>query len=359
MTIITRYIVREFIKVFFYSLAVIIILFFIGDLSERLGDFLQHQASFFDVLRYFLFKISSIIFLTIPIPVLLATTIVLGILNRNFEIIALRSSGVSLGRTISPILITALVISIITLVGNELITPYATQKAKAISNEIKGRERETIFSQNQIWFRSKEIIYNIKYFSPKTNTLHGITLYFFDPDFILYKRIDAEWADWEKDHWVFHNVFTRTFDSNQKTIKTLFENQNSLPLEETPETFKQEVREPEEMSYFELKRYIEKTTEEGYDTTKFLTDLYAKISSPFINFIIALCGIPFALRIGRHGGFALGVTLSFIICFIYWVFFTICLSLGKGGALPPLISAWAGNFVFGILGLYLLLHTRY
>lgn len=358
MTIITRYILREFNKVFFYSLAVAVTLFFIGDLSERLDEFLKHQANFVDILQYFFFKIPSIIFLIIPIPVLLATSIVLGIFSRNFEIIALKSSGVSLWRTIAPILLAAFSISIITLFGNELIAPYSAQKAKAISNSIKGREKGTIFSRNQIWFRGKEIMYNIKLFSPQNNTLHGVTLYFLDQDFNLNKRIDAEWADWQGDHWVFHKVTTRVFFPD-KTIKTSFEKQNSFPLEETPDTFKQEIREPEEMSYLELKGYIEKTTQEGYDTTRYLADLYAKISSPFINFIIALCGIPFALRIGRHGGFALGVTLSFIIGFVYWVFFTVCLALGKGGALPPFISAWAANFIFCSSGLYFLLHIKY
>jgi len=113
------------------------------------------------------------------------------------------------------------------------------------------------------------------------------------------------------------------------------------------------------MSYLELKGYIEKTTQEGYDTTKSLAALYAKLSSPFINFFIALFGIPFALRIGKHGGFAIGITLSCVIGLAYWFFYGICNALGAGGALPPLLSAWAANFIFGILGFYLLLHVKY
>jgi len=358
MTIITRYILREFIKLFLYSLAVIVVLFFIGDLAERLGDFLQYQASFASLLQHFLFRILAIIFQITPVPVLLATSIELGILSRNFEIIALRSSGVSLSRTISPILIAALCISIVTLLGNELVSPYATKKAAALARSIKGKENKKIFNPDQIWLRGKGIIYNIKYFSARKNTLHGVTVYFLNHDFRLYKRIDAEQAIWQGNTWVFQNVFTREFEANN-VIKSSFTKETSFPLEETPETFKQEIREPEEMGYLELKAYIEKTTQEGYDTTKYLADLYAKLSSPFINFFIALFGIPFALRIGKHGGFAIGVTLSCFIGLSYWCFYQICNVLGSGGALPPLISAWAANFIFGILGVYLLLHVKY
>ncbi|WAC07870.1 MAG: LPS export ABC transporter permease LptG [Thermodesulfobacteriota bacterium] len=358
MTIITRYILREFIKVFLFSLAVIVVLYFIGNLADRLGDFLKYKPSFESLLQYFCFNNLATIFQVTPIPVLLATSITIGILSRNFEIIALRSSGVSLSRTISPILIAALCISIVTLFGNELVSPYATQKAKAIARSIKGKEKKKIFNPDQIWFRGKEIIYNIKYFSSRKNTLYGVTLYFLNHDFALYKRVDAEQAIWRGNTWVFQKVFTREFEANN-VIKVSFTKETSFPLEETPETFKQEIREPEEMSYLELKGYIEKTTQEGYDATKSLADLYAKLSSPFINFFIALFGIPFALKIGKHGGFAVGITLSCVIGMAYWFFYGICNALGAEGALSPLISAWAANFVFGILGFYLLLHVKY
>ena len=62
MTIITRYILREFIKIFFYSLAVIVVLFFIGDLADRLGDLLKYQVSFGSLLQLFFFRILSMIF---------------------------------------------------------------------------------------------------------------------------------------------------------------------------------------------------------------------------------------------------------------------------------------------------------
>ena len=358
MTIITRYIFREFIKVFLYSLTVIVVLFFIGDLVDRLGEFLKYQASFASIMQHFIFKVLAMVFQMTPIPVLLATSIVIGILSRNFEIIALRSSGVSLSRTIAPILIAALCVSIVTLFGNELIAPYANKKAKTIVRAIKGKEKKKLFNPDQIWFRGKGVIYNIKFFSSQKNILYGVTLYFLNPDFTLYKRIDAEQATWQGSTWVFHNVFIREFETNND-IKTSFIKQTFFPLEETPDAFKQEIREPEEMSYLELKGYIEKTTQDGYDTTKYLAALYAKLSSPFINFIIALFGIPFALKIGKHGGFAIGVTLSCVIGLVYWFFYGICIALGQGGELPPLISAWAANFIFAILGLYLLLHVKY
>lgn len=358
MTILSKYIVREFSKVCAYSLAVALSLFLIFDLFERLDTFIKYRASFPATAQYFLFKLPSLVFQMTPMAVLLATCITFANLSRHSEIIALRASGISLYHLLFPILASTLIISIATFLGNELISPYANQKVQVILDDIKGQKRKYLFKQHEIWYRGEGMIYNIKFFSYQDNALHGVTVYFMDKSFHLYKRIDAERGHWDKNQWVFTKVTTRTFESDKK-ITTALEQQKVIPFKEGPDTFRQEARKPEVMSYLELKDYIEKTTNEGYDTTPYLADMYAKISSPFINFIISLLGIPFAIRLGRHGGFALGITLSIIIGFVYWVFFNVCLALGHGGALPPVISAWIANLIFGALGLYLLLRTPY
>ncbi|MBN2468563.1 MAG: LPS export ABC transporter permease LptG [Deltaproteobacteria bacterium] len=360
MTIISRYIIQEFNKIFFYSLAVAASLFFIIELFERLDVFVKYHASLLAVCKYFVFKFPFIFLTVAPIAVLLATFITLGILARNFEIVALRASGVSLFHVAVPILTYALITSFVSLIGNELITPYANRKAKSIYSEIRGRKGKYLFRQHQLWYRGDEAIYNIRFFSHHDNKLQGVTIYFVDHDFHLSKRVDAKEADWDKNNnqWVFLNVTTRTFTADQK-IETSFHKQAAIPLKETPETFKQEIHEPEEMSYQELKQYIEKTIEEGYDTTQYRADMYAKLSRPFINLVIALLGIPFALHIGRRGGFAAGVTLSFSVGFFFWVFFNICLALGYSGEIHPLISAWIANLTFGAIGLWMLLQTRH
>jgi len=358
MTIIAKYILREFIKAYLYSLAAATSLFFVIDIFERLDTFLKYEAGLAAVMEYFLFKLPSIILQINPMAVLLATFLTLGILSRNFEIVALRASGISLLRVATPILTTTFIISLLVLFGNEIVAPVANNKMRATYNAMKGREEDFVFKQHQIWYRGDRCIYNIKLFSHATNSLHGVTLYFFDDAFHLFKRIDAKEAQWQNNQWVLREVVTRTFEPD-KTITTVFQPQAVIPLRETPDTFKQRIRTPEEMSFLELKEYIAKTTREGYDITQYLADLYAKTSSPFINFIISLLGIPFAIRLGRHGGFALGVMVSFALGFSYWVFFNICLALGQGGAFPPLIAAWTANLIFGMLGVYLLLQVRY
>lgn len=357
MTIITRYILREFTRVLAYSFAVAVSLYFIIELTERLDTFLTHKSGLGTVVQYFLCKMPAIVYNVAPVPVLLTTFITLGILARNFELIAFRTNGVSLYRLVAPLLCYTLLFSVACLMDNELVAPYANRKAKAILSEVKGARQKRLYN-DQIWYRGGDVIYNIKGFNPQDNTLSKVTLYYFDEGFQLRKRIDAESARWVNGQWVFYKVVTRMF-APKKKVETSFEQQEAIALEEGPDAFRQEMLSPEEMSYLELKDYIEKTTRQGYDTSQLLPAMYAKFSSPFISFVISIFGIPFALRIGRHGGFGLGVVLSFAIGYGYWLVFSACLALGTGGILPPFVSAWIANITFAALGLFMLLHTRY
>ena len=359
MSILARYILREFLRTFVYGLAVAITLYTVIELFQRLDTFIENRANIVDVIKYLLYLLPGLVVLLCPVAVLLATFITIGILSRNFEIMALRAGGVSLNRIVVPLLVCTFMISIVSAFGSELVAPYATRKAEQTYQKIKGRDYGKMkISQNQIWYRGKGVIYNVKMFNLVNDILEGVTLYYFDTDFRLTKRIDAQRAQWFNNQWVFVNATIRTFHPDKET-ETMSAEYQVVPLDETPDTFKQEGREPQEMNFLNLKDYIEKTTQEGYDTAQYLADLYAKTSSPFINFIIALFGVPFAIRIGRHGGFALGVTLSFVVGFSYWVFFNICLALGHGGALPPLVSAWIANVIFAALGAWSLLQIRY
>ncbi len=113
------------------------------------------------------------------------------------------------------------------------------------------------------------------------------------------------------------------------------------------------------MSFSVLYRYIVNLKKEGYETRKYLVDLYSKTSFPFVNLIMVLLGIPFSLTSGRRSGLALGVTVTVLIGFSYWIVFGINISLGYSGVIPPLVASWFTNIIFSAIGLLMLSHVRH
>ena len=70
-------------------------------------------------------------------------------------------------------------------------------------------------------------------------------------------------------------------------------------MDETWESFQKIEHASAEMSYTDLRTYIQRIQASGYDATRYLVGLYSKLSLPLLNLIMVLIGIPFALRTSR------------------------------------------------------------
>lgn len=131
-----------------------------------------------------------------------------------------------------------------------------------------------------------------------------------------------------------------------------------ISLKENWASFQKVERKSDEMSYTELRTYVHKIRAAGYDSTRYLVDLHAKVASPLLNLVMLLAGIPFALKTGRSGGLALNIGVSVMIGFICGVTFYVFLSFGKSAILPPLISVWTPIVLFGLAGTFTLMSVR-
>ena len=76
-----------------------------------------------------------------------------------------------------------------------------------------------------------------------------------------------------------------------------------------------------------------------------------------VSLVMAMLGVSFGLRTGR-AGVMIWVGACIPIGFLYCMLLVLGFSLGRGGALPPLIAAWLPNLVFGAAGLVSLWRLR-
>ncbi len=359
MTIITRYLAREFAKTLLLSLSAFVAIYLIVEFFERINAFLVNKATLPLMATYFLNKIPSIVFLVAPASILLSAIVTLGLMSRHNEIMALKSGGISLWRISFPILGVVFSVYLALLGINEWVTPVTNQNARQIQEWIIHKKKPlAVFKQSQIWIHSHNSFYNIQLYHPEKNLLEGITLYRFGLQFRLLERVDARSARWQDGRWVFTDAsvthFSRDGFPARKNYAELV-----LPLPETPQDFQIAEKDPEEMNYRELQDYVRKIEQGGYNATKYRTAMHARISFPFLGVIMAFLGIPIALRKERGSGIAVGVGFSIAISFFYWVFYSLGLELGKVATLPPFLAAWLGNIIFILVGFYFFLSVRH
>jgi lipopolysaccharide export system permease protein len=353
------YVLREYMKVLLLSLSSLILIYIIVLFFEKMDLFTKHRASSLFIFEYLLYKVPEVVFQwTLPYSVLLSTLLTLGALSRHSEITAMKAGGVSLYRITFPLLIIALFISLFSFLGNEYLVPLTNQKAQHVLSVKVRKEQQTSFFKNyKIWHHGERGIFNIRMLDAEEKVLKGFTFYQFDDRFRCTQRVDAREARWIDGKWKLHQGAVREFGEGG-SIRTILFKEMEFYLSESWESFQSIERKSREMSYTELRNYIRKIEASGYDSTRYLVDIYSKLSYPLLNLIMVLIGIPFALKTGRAGGAALSIGISVMIGFAYGVTFYIFLSFGKSGVLPPFLAAWTPTLLFGLAGIFTLTSIR-
>jgi lipopolysaccharide export system permease protein len=354
-----RYVTREFLKIFGLSLSSLIVIYVVVLFFQKMNLFSQYHAPFHLIFVYFLYKIPEVIFqYTLPYAILFATLLTLSTFSRNSEITAMKAGGVSLYRITFPLLIIALIISFFSFLGNEYLVPVTYQKTRYLLDVQVRKEKPASFFKNyKIWYRSDHRILNIQLLDPHTKVLSGFTLYELDDHFQCIKRVDAREVKWVEGQWWLYDGTVRDFQADGSTRMTPFDKME-FNLGENWDSLRRIGRNSEEMSYGELWTYIQKIQTSGYDATRYLVDLYSKLSTPFLSFIMVLIGIPFALKTSRSGGVALSLGSSVAIGFVYGVIFYVFVSFGKSGVLSPFLACWIPTVLFGLAGIFTLMSIR-
>lgn len=354
MKIITRHVTWEFIKLLFICLVIFISLFLIIDFIQKIDNFSDSNVSLRFTLSYFINKIPYIIVQIIPVACLISVITTFYLMKRNNEIIAMKTCGLDILQLLWPIIVLGIIISVLTFLFSEFIVPYTSSKSNEIWKiRVEKQDMTKFYGSRQIWYKSANSIYWIRNFQGDKEIMDDPSFFFFDDNFRLIRKINATRGIWKDDSWILENGIIQELNKNGDYELKRF---TKLPLDipESPSIFMRGVKNPEEMSYQQLKQFSDKVQKEGYDNTSYLIDMDVKISQPFINLILLIIGIPVAL-IFHKGGIPLSVSIGILICFIYMLFFGFARSLGLSGILPPFLSAWSANLVFLFVGIYLMM----
>ena len=356
MSFLYKYWLKEFLKFFFIIQSIILIIFVFIDYLSRMERFFNSDISMFGAFQYVLLKLPFMFVQLTPAGILLAATVVFGLMNRNNEILAIRSSGINAYCLMVPGISTAVICGFIMFFLGETLIPAFNSKVSYIENNIiQKRQHVMAVQQENIWIKSDNQLIRINYYDPAQKTLAGITITALGEKFTMKSRIDAQKAYYESGDWVFENVIHQVHskDSNSYEVKTY--DKKHIPLALKPEDLGSVAKKSEEMSFFELRKYVQKVTKEGYDATRYKVDLNGKLAFPFICLVMILAGAATGMRSFTRKHMPIAIALGVVIAFMYWIMYGFCLSLGYAGILPPFISAWLTNvFFLGFGAIYLM-----
>jgi lipopolysaccharide export system permease protein len=362
MRILDRYLTKGFILPLIYCLLLFCLLYVIVDIFGHLDEILRNNVPLGILFKYYISFLPLIFVQTAPIAALLSTVYMLSSLNKNNELTAIKSCGISLPRLLLPVFAVALILSLCTFIINENVVPKSVVSVEHIKSDYIERspnkkKQMKVIKNLTVYGKKNQMVY-AKEFSPVDNSLKEIIILENDDKQRLRRKILASKANWNGKDWIFYDCIIYRFSESGDTSSTpLIFDKKIIGFPDTPDELLRYEVQTGYMSYKELSEYISRVASSDKKTINSLrTELYFKWAAPFVCFIIMLLGIPFALTTTRGGAMA-GIGISVLVGLIYYVSTYFTLAMGKGGMLPPLIAAHISNIVFFIIAIALIKHT--
>lgn len=355
LPLLPRYLLREFARLFGLCMLGFILVYVLVDFFDRFGTYLKYRPPARLVLSYFIFKIPLILTQLVPVATLGGVLLGLGMLARHNELTAMRASGVSTLQIARPLLAAAVVLSLGIFAWNESVVPYCSERYRHIENvEIKNKPQKALLDDQGIWFHGKAGIYSIEQFDARRETILGLTVYDFSPGFELRRLVEIASARWKDGRWVLETPVERSFDAGGN-VATRALAPDDFVLPDPPQDLQVVQKEPDELNFAKLRRHIRELSRKGIDTTESLVDLHLKLAVPFVPVVMVLIAVPLSTRNPRRRTLATSAGIGLTVGFSYWVLLALTVSLGHGGAIPPILAAWTANAFFAVLGAFLFL----
>ena len=353
ISILDRFILGQTLSPFLFGIMSFTVILVAGDLLFRLANLvIQNGVSLGVVIRLFLYSLPRVIVLTIPMSCLLASLLGFGSMSSNSELVALKSSGISFGRITRPLVIAGVFVSVIAFAMNETIVRWSERVAANVLryeafHTIPPVFKEHVFIRDESDGALQRVLY-IGSLKPRTGEMSDILIQEFDGGKIS-RLVTAARGNWIDGSWWMYEgqVFDASIPGTVSSLFSFERQRLSLPM--MPSELGSGIADPSEMEITELYAIIKNAALQGNDTTELRMMMHIRIAIPWASVVLVLLGAAVGSRPQRSSS-SLGLGLSVMIVFAYYVVMSILKSLGEAGLIPVMAAAWGPNASFLAVG---------
>jgi lipopolysaccharide export system permease protein len=338
----------------------------VGSVFELMRQVTQYGLPIEIAVKVLLLTMPEFIGYSFPMSVLLSTMMTFGRLSGDSEIIALRSAGISIYRLIAPAVVLSLMITGVTFLLQESITPAAKVEA-ALTMEKALKQDKPSFQKDNIIFpefaeetqkdgtKSRNLVR--VFYARQFNGQEMTDVMVIDRSINQINRIinaksgklDLSQKTWE---------FTDAMVYEPITGKRGFSGRMMVNLGRTPLEIGALERKPDEMNITESIAYLDvlRAKADWKAVNTFQIRIQQKLALPFVCLIFGVIGSAIGIR-PQRGGKATSFGVSLVMIFAYYLIITVMSSLGEIGYLSPFLAGWIPNMLGIGVGIYLLTKT--
>ncbi len=364
--ILDRYIATIYLRLQALTFVSLLGIFYISEFIDLSDKLFRGSTTAGLLLRYFAFETPQLVYYILPISVLVATLITVGLLTRTSELVVMRACGVSLYRAALPLLAMAAASSVLLFGLGEYVLASSNRHAADLEHQIRFGSQRTVSVFGRRWTTGRNgDIYHYDFFDPRRGELRNFWRYQFARQSWRLTRITyAESARFDPTSlepgrgvgtWTCRRGWVRTLTPGGGADYSAFS--TSAVTMEPADYFGTEPPDAASMTFSDLRAYIDSMRGSGLNVLPQMVDLHRKIAFPLVTLVMTLLAVPFAVLTGRRGAlYGIGVGIVFAI--VYWTANNAFGAVGAAGLMAPALAAWAPNLLFGAGAAFLLLTVR-
>ena len=355
MRILTRYIFKEVFSHSLIGLLVFTFVIFIRQLGDLLELVVRHNVPLRDMATLFLLPVPKILMMTVPLAVMVGTLIGLSRMAADGEVIAARASGIGIGAFVRPVMILAVSGWAVTLWMGLFLAPQAARKMSRMEAGLEASQVPYEIQPRVFIERFPDRLLYLEDVTGSRANLRGVFL----ADMTQHNAVKVTLAERgilvneaARNRFVLHleNGTTHEYDParpDEYSIASFTGTDISLDMNQsgaaTPPSS------PQYLNPTQLWRLVHQPAERQAA----LVELHYRFALPVAAIVLALVGIPLGIST-RKGGKSLGVMLSLLLFFVYYILMAFGLSFAKQGRVPPIVGLWLANALFTLAGIVML-----
>lgn len=349
MRILDIYIGRILLRYIMVTVIVLLGLFVFVKFIDELGHLNKGSYGIAQILQYVVLSIPKLFYEIFPIAALIGSILGLSVLARDSELIVMRAAGVSILRVVGSVLKVGLILALVAMLMGEVISPYTETKAQKIRVEAMqtniGKETNT-----GLWLRDDNTFVNIGELLPDL-TLLRIKIFEFDDANFLRFLSTAEQGEYQNGRWLLKGLKrTMIKDTSSAADKVTAAYWST---EVSPNILRVFTIEPEQLSLWELTKYIEHLQTNKQDTNKYELAYWAKIVTPFATAVMLILAVPFVFKEARSGSLGRNLLSGIMIGLGFFILNKALTYFVPLFSIPPFLGAALPTTLVCILSVYL------
>ncbi|MDP6686339.1 MAG: LptF/LptG family permease [Candidatus Omnitrophota bacterium] len=362
MKILRKYLLKEILTMFLFSLAIFTFVLVTGNLL-KLADLVINKGIEISLVgKLFLYLIPFLLSYTIPMAALCATLLVFGRLSSDNEITAMRAAGINLYRLTAPLIITGLILSLFSVVLNNRLLPAAHFASRKIIKNI-GVKNPTDFLEAGTFIKSFKN-YIIFIHKIDKHKLSGIRIYQLQEDnptrTIIAK--EGEFIPLENQNAIKLKLINGTSDEPNPKNPLHFYKLNfktyylTLNLDEAFQSGEYIDKKPKEMNFQEITLELKRLGAHHIDAPSLIAEYHRKVSISFASLVFILIGISLGIYT-RRGEKTVQFAIALAVIVVYYLLMAGGMAIALKGIAPIPLWMYIPNGVLTILGLILFKKT--